>query len=162
MNKISIRKYRSEDCIDMAKMFYDTVHTVNMADYSIEQLNAWATGKVDIDKWDKSFLEDYSLVVENNNNEIVGFGDIDSTGYLDRLYVHKDYQKCGIGTMICNELEKWVMNEKIDVIITHASITAKGYFEHRGYNVIKKQKVIRCGVELVNYIMRKNLNYCNK
>ena len=26
------------------------------------------------------------------NNVIVGFGDIDNTGYLDRLFVHKDYQ----------------------------------------------------------------------
>lgn len=155
MNKISIRKYRSEDCSSMAKMFYETVHTVNAADYSIEQLNTWATGNVNIDEWDKSFLGHYSLVAVNNNNEIVGFGDIDSTGYLDRLYVHKDYQKCGIGTMICDELEKWAIDRKIDTIITHASITAKGYFECRGYNVIKKQKVIRCGIELVNYVMKK-------
>ena len=35
---------------------------------------------------------------------IVGFRDMDSTGYLDRLYVHKDYQKKGIAAAICDRL----------------------------------------------------------
>ena len=44
-------------------------------------------------KWS---LEDTGLrhhtIVAECGNEIVGFGDIDDTGYLDRLYVHKDHQ----------------------------------------------------------------------
>ena len=39
---------------------------------------------------------------------LVGFGDIDKTGYLDRLFVHADYQKKGIATAICNRLEQAV------------------------------------------------------
>ncbi len=37
-----IRKYRNEDCGQILKLFYDTVHTVNRRDYSEEQVNAWA------------------------------------------------------------------------------------------------------------------------
>lgn len=32
-----------------------TVHCINAKDYTEEQLNAWATGKVDIQEWDSSF-----------------------------------------------------------------------------------------------------------
>lgn len=83
---------------------------------------------------------------------IVGFGDIDDSGYLDRLFVHKDYQGLGVAAAICNELEQSVAGK---MITTQASITAKAFFQHRGYRVIKEQKVIRQGVILENYLMRR-------
>ena len=50
-----------------------------------------------------------------------------------------------------------MVEKKYDVehITTHASITAKPFFEKRGYRVIKKQFVDRDGVRLINYIMKK-------
>lgn len=147
------RRYISTDCEDLAKLFYHTVHTVNAKDYSCEQLNAWATGKIDLDSWDKSFSAHYTVVAVENDL-IVGFGDIDKSGYLDRLYVHKDCQRRGIATAICAELEQVV---KADKIITHASITAKPFFEQRGYKVIKEQQVERNGIALTNYVMEKKV-----
>ena len=87
---------------------YETVHSVKAADYTEEQLDAWATGNVDLAAWDKSFLEHFTIVAEepgDDGKKIVGFGDIDSRGYLDRLYVQKDYQRRGIASAICDELE---------------------------------------------------------
>ena len=37
---MEIREYRPEDCREMAALFYDTVHEVNAADYTKEQLDA--------------------------------------------------------------------------------------------------------------------------
>ena len=51
-----------------------------------------------------SFQEHYSIVAVDDEI-IVGFGDIDRTGYLERLFVHKDYQGRGIATAICDKLE---------------------------------------------------------
>lgn len=146
-----IRKYKEKDCEDLAKLFYDTVHCVNCKDYTPKQLNVWATGKVDIAKWKNSFLEHESFVAIEKN-KIVGFGDIDNTGYLDRLYVHKDMQGKGIATALCEKLENSVCAQKV---MTHASITAKSFFEKRGYVVIKEQRVLREGIALTNYIMEK-------
>ena len=150
---IKIRKYISSDCQFLAKLFYDTVHTINAKDYTKEQLNVWATGEVDLERWNKSFLNHYTVVAVENG-EFVGFGDIDETGYLDRLFVHKDYQGRGIATAICEELEQAVQKVKI---ITAASITAKPFFEKRGYQVVKKQQVERQGIFLTNYVMEKEI-----
>lgn len=146
-----IRKYRSSDCEKLYQLFYDTVHTVNVGDYTEEQLNVWATGSVDLTEWNKSFLEHYTVVAIENDT-IAGFGDMDKTGYLDRLYVHKDYQNKGIATAICDNLEQVF---RFDKITTHASITAKPFFINRGYKVIKEQYVIRGGIALKNYVMEK-------
>ncbi len=147
---MELRKYRQSDCKKLTELFYHTVHTVNAKDYTKEQLDVWASGQVDLAKWDQSLREHFSVVAVENEI-LVGFGDIDKTGYLDRLYVHADYQSKGIATAICNQLEQAVSGN----IITHASITAKPFFEKRGYKVVKEQKVERQGVFLKNFVMEK-------
>lgn len=101
---MEIREYRTEDCPQLARLFYDTVHSINTRDYTKEQVDAWADGRVDIDGWNTSFLEHYTLVAVDSGI-VAGFGDIDAAGYLDRLYVHKDYQGMGVATMLCDRLE---------------------------------------------------------
>ncbi len=147
---MEVRKYQQSDCKELTELFYNTVHTVNAKDYTKEQLNAWATGQVDLEKWDQSLQEHFSVVAVDHE-VIVGFGDIDKTGYLDRLFVHADYQGKGIATAICNQLERAVQGN----IVTHASITARPFFEKRGYQVVKEQQVERQGILLTNFIMEK-------
>lgn len=146
-----VREYKPADCEQLAELFYNTVHSINTKDYTEEQVNAWATGRVDLQEWNLSFLK-HKTIVAIENDEIVGFGDMDDSGYLDRLYVHKDYQGMGVASVICNELEGTVKGK---TITAHASITAKPFFQQRGYRVVKEQKVIRQGIALTNYIMEK-------
>lgn len=141
----------SSDCEQLADLFYQTVHSVNAKDYTKEQLDVWADGNVNLKKWDKSFSAHYTVVCVKNDI-IVGFGDIDKTGYLDRLYVHKDYQGQGVASAVCDELEQAVRTNKI---VTHASVTARPFFEQRGYKTVKEQQVIRNGISLINYVMEK-------
>lgn len=153
-----IRSYEARDCKYMADLFYHTVHFVNAKDYTKEQLAVWATGKIDLNAWHQSFSAHYTVVAVEAET-IIGFGDIDKTGYLDRLYVHRDFQRQGVATAICNALEQAVQADKIT---THASITAKPFFEKRGYRVIREQSVERGGVRLTNYVMKKHMCKCKE
>ena len=148
---MQLREYIPSDCAQMAELFYQTVHSVNARDYTQEQLDAWATGEEDLQAWDVSFLA-HRTIVATENGEIVGFGDMDRSGYLDRLYVHKDFQRQGIASAICDELERFAVGK---TFTTHASITAKPFFQHRGYRVVRQQEVIRRGVALTNFVMKK-------
>lgn len=146
-----IRKYQPTDCKEITELFYNTVHTVNAKDYTKEQLDVWAAEQMDLEKWNRSLLKHYSVVAVENEI-IVGFGDIDNNGYLDHLFIHADYQGKSIGTIICNQLEQAVQGD----ITTRASVTAKPFFEKRGYKVIKKQQVERQGIFLTNFVMKKD------
>lgn len=145
-----IRPYTSSDCKPLADLFYATVHAVNAQDYTPAQLDAWASGQVDLAQWDRSFLAHHTLVALEDGR-IVGFGDMDNTGYLDRLFVHRDYQRRGVASALCAALEQAVPGE----IRTAASITAKPFFRGRGYRVVREQQVARGGVLLTNYWMIK-------
>ena len=150
---MQLREYQPSDCEQLAELFYQTVHSVNVKDYTKEQVDVWATGKVDVGEWNSSFLK-HKTIVAVENGKIVGFGDMDSTGYFDWLFVHKDHQREGIASAICDKLECSVNGKRIS---THASITARLFFEKRGYFVITEQQVVRSGVSLTNYLMEKEL-----
>ena len=194
-----LRKYHPSDCAALAALFYETIHTVNARNYPQEQLDAWADGHVDLDAWNESFLAHSTYVAVQEcvdaddidsrasdstdtapsktgdspaNALIIGFGDMDDTGYLDRLYVHKDYQGRGVATAICDRLEEdfclsrgrllqnsAVQKRKNDTFTTHASITARPFFEKRGYTVVKALQGVRKGISIRNYIMRKHIEY---
>lgn len=151
-----LRRYKPIDCAIMAKLFYDTVHTINAKDYTKEQLDAWATGNIDLEAWNHSFLEHDTLIAEMDG-KIVGFADMEKTGYMDRLYVHKDHQHEGIATALINELELHARKSGIFTLETYASITAKPFFEKQGYTVNTENKAIRNGITLINYKMVKYL-----
>lgn len=146
-----IRAYQKEDCPFLLALFYDTVHSINIKDYTKEQVDAWATGKESQKTWHASFLEHITLIALKQKT-IVGFIDGTKEGYLDRLYVHKKYQRQGIATALCDCLEKKTNAKRMT---TQASFTAQPFFKKRGYQVIKKQNVIRNQVVLENIIMEK-------
>ncbi|ASN60022.1 GNAT family N-acetyltransferase [Latilactobacillus curvatus] len=147
---MEIRRYQQADCQAVAELFYKTVHTVNAGDYTKAQLAVWATDEPDLKQWDQS-LQSHFSVVALENDTLIGFGDIDQTGYLDRLFTHADYQRRGVATAICHQLEQAVAGR----IVTHASITARPFFESRGYQVVREQQVARQGVLLTNFVMEK-------
>lgn len=147
---MEIRRYEKGDLEKIIRLFRDTVHKVNIKDYTQEQVDVWAPNSIDTDEWDKTLSEHHTFVAVNED-VIIGFGDIDVSGYLDRLYVHHDYLRQGVATLICDKLESTIDSDL--TITTHASITAKPFFEKRGYRVVKEQLVERKGVFLKNYIM---------
>ena len=150
---VTLRPYRPEDCPALAALFYQTVHTVNAAHYTPAQLDAWApAGGPDLAAWDESFRAHLTLIAELDG-KLAGFGDMDTAcGYLDRLYVHKDFQGRGVATALCGALEQAAAGP----VTTHASVTARPFFARRGYRVLRAQQVERRGVRLANYVMEKS------
>lgn len=155
-NNIILREYHSEDCAEIMKLFYGTIHSINTADYNINQLDAWAPKEIDLDYWDSRFLNDNAVVAEKDGI-IVGIGTLKNVGYFDLLYVHKDYQRIGVATLIADKIEMFFRSKRITTLTTDASITAKPFFENRGYVVLKEQSVETRGQFLTNFKMQKIL-----
>ncbi len=148
-----IRLYRTADCPPLLKLFYDTVHTVCAGDYSPAQLDAWAPAKPDASAWDASLRSRTTLLAEEDG-VILGFGNIGPDGYLDLLYVHRDRQRRGVASVLCDFLETLY---PVDRVTVHASETARPFFEQRGYRLLRPQQVERRGQVLTNYVMEREL-----
>lgn len=160
----TLRRFRESDLDALYRLFYGTVHTVCRMAYSREQAEAWAPP---IEKWDReawrvSLASHYTLVAEGGDGQIVGFADLDG-GYLDRLYVHQDFQGQGVARALVSALEGQARGAGETRMVSHISLSARPAMERMGYQVKQKQQVERPhpvtgdAVRLENFVMEKRL-----
>ncbi|WP_354666163.1 GNAT family N-acetyltransferase [Nostoc sp. GT001] len=145
------------DTQQIMKLFYDTIHEVNIHNYTEEQVAAWAPANMDIEVWIKSLGSKFTYVAEEQD-KIIGFGELKANGHIDRFYCHKDFQRKGVGKKILEQIELKAHSLGVEKLFTEASITAKPFFESQGFIVIKKQEVERRGQKLINFVMEKHFN----
>jgi putative acetyltransferase len=132
---VKILKFKDTDTEEIVSLFYETVHSVNSKDYSQSELDAWAPRDEKESKmksWEESLGQNITFVAKVNDR-VVGFSDLTHNGHLDRLYVHKGYQGQSIASALVDMLESEAKILNLLEIDTEASITAKPFFENRGY-----------------------------
>lgn len=153
---IIIRRYARRDFDDILALFHATVHSINRRDYSTAELNAWAPTFPDRTKW-TYILEAQETFIAEREGLAVGFANWDGITHFDCLYVHKDFQRKGIATLLAEAIEQSAQRKKTAALSVEASITAKPFFEKRGYLLKRQQTVERAGCLLINFIMEKLL-----
>jgi len=159
MNNILVRTYRSSDAPAIAALYYNTVHNINIRDYSEEQVNVWAPYKSlkDYSRWQKK-LKNTKPFVGVINKTIVGFAEFELNGEIDCFYVHHEYQGKGVGSALIGAIFKRANQENISYIFAEVSITARQFFERKGFTVVREQAVNFQGVKMNNFVMEKHLN----
>ena len=154
---VEIRGYQEKDAPEIVHLFYETIHSVNRSDYSREQVEAWAPEVPDAAAWHRRMAARKTLVVEENG-EVVGFAELEDDGRLDTFYLRKDVVGRGVGRLLYRAVESVVRDRGLGRIFTEASITARPFFERRGFRVVREQVVWRRGVGLKNFVMEKPLD----
>jgi predicted N-acetyltransferase YhbS len=155
-SKISIRPALLSDLPEMQTLFVETIETVCIKDYSPVQIKVWTSSIEHTNRWTDRLQNQYFLIAQVEN-KIVGYSSLQDNDYLDFLYVHKDFQRQGIADRLFNEIEIEAIKRGSIILNSDVSITAKPFFEKKGFKTILKQKNIINGVEIVNYKMSKDL-----
>jgi putative acetyltransferase len=154
--KISIRPALLSDLAEMQTLFVETIETVCKKDYSPEQIKVWTSSIEHTNRWTDKLQKQYFLVA-HIEHKIVGYASLQETDYLDILYVHKDFQRQGIADRLYKEIEKEAIIKGSKILSSDVSITAKPFFEKKGFNTVLEQRNIINDVEIINYKMTKDL-----
>jgi putative acetyltransferase len=151
-----IRRFHSGDASALRQVFHSAVHNVASADYSQEQIQAWAPSSVDTALW-RQHMESLSPFVAIEENEIVGYADVQKSGYIDHFYVSGYHPRRGIGTLLMRRLHDEALDLGVTNLTSDVSRTAQPFFARFGFEVVEyKSKAIR-GVVVPNALMRKTL-----
>ena len=157
---IGIRGYRQDDAPGVTRLFHETVHSVNRADYSAEQLRAWSPGVPDPESWHARMSSRCTLVAERRNEqgeEVIAFAELERDGHLDMFYCRRDFVGRGVGSRLYAAVEREARERGLLLIFTEASITARPFFERHGFSTLEERVVVRRGVELTSFKMQKSL-----
>ena len=153
---IQIRRYHPQDGPLLLALFRDTIHRINTRDYSPEQIDAWASPDIDELVWTDRFTGRFAWVAEIDR-VVAGFTDMTSEGFLDRLFVSADHQRKGVATALIDRLLNDAAAADIATIRTNASLTARPFFESRGFEAEARQTVDCRGVLMDNFRMKLEL-----
>ena len=156
--RVKIRTYTAGDAKATLAIFTNAITETATADYSPEQIEAWARpGKHESVAWHLALHKRNSFVA-TVNGEVAGFSDVDDHGYVDMLFVAPKHQRKGVAFLLLREAERRARETRATSLTVNASITALPFFERQGFVVEEKQENVRQGVMLVSYRMRKVLD----
>lgn len=151
-----IREFNLDDTHSIVRLFHDTVHKINIQDYSGEQVNAWAPEEADLEQWRERLRDNITFVAEENH-VIVGFAQLEADGHISFLYTHSEHQNKGYGSALLSEIEQRARSLGLKKVFVESSITAKPFFLKRGFTLLKQQKAIVRDVSMVNFIVEKEI-----
>lgn len=149
---MNIEKATSKDTKEIAELFTNTIHNVNIQNYTKDQIEVWAPSTINYEKWKERFTQSKPYIAKENN-KILGFFEFEKDGYIDCFYVHYNYQGKGIGSLLLNKILKIAKKNNVDIIFANVSITAKSFFEKNNFKVKNKNIIKRDKSELINYTM---------
>jgi putative acetyltransferase len=149
-----IRDYQPPDLDAVIAVFIGAIREIAARDYTPAQIDAWA--QVDRDAWAARRLSRPTWVAIMRET-VVGFTDLEPDGHLDMMFVHAAHQRAGIATALLATVEAAACTQGLRRIFTEASITARPFFERRGFSVIARQSVEKRGQHFTNFRMEKVL-----
>ena len=147
-----------QDLEAVLNLFVRSIREVACADYTGPQLDAWAASAENRDRWRAMLTGETGLrfFLAEQDGVLCGFGSfLRSEELLDHLYVSPDFQRRGAAALLSGQIEALAQRESCTALYTEASLTARGFFERRGYQVLQRQQVDRQGQLLTNFAMQK-------
>lgn len=154
---ILIRRYKPSDLDALIDLFRGSVRRIARRDYTEEQVIAWAPDDIDREARAKRHSSKPTWVAEIDG-VFAGYAALEPNGHLDCLYVHADYQRIGVASTLLCQLEASAKEQGLTWLYSEVSITARPFFERRGFRVITAQTVALRGQQFINYRMEKLLN----
>lgn len=151
---MQLRRATAGDMEQLKTLYFNTILAVNSNDYTEEQVNVWASTADRTENLLRRIREQYFYVAFNNDGLITGFASLENNGYLDMMYVHKDFQRMGIATLLISKIFETAKKLNLSILTTEASITAKPFFEKHGFVVLEEQIVYIKDIPLINYRMQ--------
>jgi len=155
--EITVRDYCPDDVQDLANIYFNTIHQINIEHYTEAQVDVWAPkSSLETEGWAKKFLRT-NPIIALAGNKIVGFAEFEPDGHIDCFYCHHEWIGKGVGSALMSEILIRAKSSHIDRIFSEVSITARPFFEKQGFMVLAEQKMVRNGIELTNFKMERKI-----
>ena len=156
MPAIEVRRYRREDLRALLDTRRSSIRGVAARDYTPAQIDAWVQTSDDVEAQARRFGESLTWVALDGG-AVAGFITLAGDGYLDCLYVHAEHQGRGIAGALVAALEAEARARGLARIHSDVSLTARPFFERKGYTVVTPQQVTVNGQTYDNFRMEKRL-----
>lgn len=152
-----IRHFCEGDEAALFQVFSSAIREIASRDYTPAQVEAWAPKDPDWTAWNTR-IRNIEPFVALLDDQIVGYADVQASGYIDHFFVSGFHSGKGIGQRLMDRLVQEATDHKYDELTSHVSKTAEAFFIRNGFEIVERRHSISRGVELPNALMRRRMH----
>jgi putative acetyltransferase len=156
MESFNIRDFRIGDEMALRAVFHSAVHVTAAKSYTQIQIDAWAPREIDVNAWIRRMREIRPFVVETGDR-IIGYADVQASGYIDHFYVAGACARQGVGTLLMNHIFGAAQRQNLELLTSDVSRSAQPFFQKFGFVVVEQRSPLVRGVVVPNARMQKTL-----
>jgi len=157
---MKLKQITKKDQLDIKKLYFDSIISIDETIYSQEQKRAWASQAWENKNFNLSINEGKGWLIRANQ-KVIAFGTRYPNDRLALLYCKGNEQRKGYATILLNKLEKEAKDEGLTSLSTEASLISYKLFLRNNWSIIRKEKIIIKNIIFERYKMNKNLNLLN-
>ena len=102
------------------------------ADYSLEQVEAWAANHGDLGSWAAARAASHTLLGIIDGH-VAGFTDLNDEGYIDMLFVDPRFGRRGVASTLLTSVVALALQQGLRALTTFASLTSRPVFARQGF-----------------------------
>ena len=152
---MNLRQITKKDQLDLKKLYFDSIISIDNSLYTQEQKRAWASQAWDNKNFDISIKEGNGWLIYDNE-KIIAFAIRYPKNRIALLYCKGNSQRRGYGTKLIHKLENEAKVEGQSYLLTEASLISYKLFLRNKWEIIRKEKVIIKNLIFERYKMIKN------
>ncbi len=154
---MNLKQITEKDQLDLKKLYFDSIISIDEKLYTIEQKRAWASQAWDNKYFDLSITKGKGWLIKEKE-KILAFALRYPNNRIALLYCKGDSQRKGYGSKLLQKLEKEAVKERISCLYTEASLISFKLFLKNNWQVIRKEKIIIKNIIFERYKMKKIFN----
>tara|TARA_B100000989_G_scaffold252380_1_gene200573 strand:- start:187 stop:648 length:462 start_codon:yes stop_codon:yes gene_type:complete len=152
---MNLKQITEKDQLDLKKIYYDSIISIDENVYTSEQKRAWASQAWDNKYFNLSLKEGKGWLI-NEREKKIAFAMRYPNNRISLLYCKGDSKRKGYGTMLLQKIEKEAINEGLPCLSTEASLISYKLFLKNSWKIIRKEKIIINNITFERYKMIKN------
>jgi putative acetyltransferase len=152
-----IRRYRIGEEKELRDIFFSSVQENAVGYYSQAQLSAWASEDNDFELW-KMRIKHINPFVLVENDKILAYADLQTTGYIDHFFIRGGHAHKGLGSILMTHIINQAKKDGMNELSSNVSLAAQRFFSKFGFKIVKRKEVNIKGINIENALMTLDLN----
>ena len=155
---MNLRQITSKDQLELKKVYFDSIQSLDEKIYSKEQKRAWSSQAWNNQNFDKSIRKGKGWLL-SEKGIIIAFAIRYPENRIALFYCKGKFQRKGYGSKLLFKLEDEAKKEGLDSLSTEASLISYELFLKNEWKIIRKENVTINNIFFERYKMIKVLKH---
>ena len=151
---MNLRQITIKDQIELKKVYFDSIQSLDEEIYSKEQKRAWSSQAWVNPNYDKSITQGKGWLL-SEKGIIIAFATRYPINRISLFYCKGKFQRKGYGSKLIYKLEDEAKKEGLHYLSTEASLISYKLFLNNEWEIIRKEKVTINNIIFERYKMIK-------